>query len=173
MLEKSVDHKLSFPVSCHLTFSRCTILKIGVTIVCTTARLCIMCVRVCLHRCQKTFSCVYNMCLCWEWMQVVVHLSEGHREAPQSALLFITLQPVTKCGSHERQPHNPNLEVVIFSSAEASAFIAGQKTTITYLLCLTRGVLLCALCEGDNKHERFVLKIWHQLEQKTSVILSK
>lgn len=58
-----MGHKLSFPVTCRVSFSRCTILKIGVKIVHKPARLC-MCVYV--FTGAKRHSAVCTICACAE-----------------------------------------------------------------------------------------------------------
>lgn len=73
---------LQFQCSPCLSYSRATTLKIGVVIVYVCARLQCVCV---FAQVPKTFGSVYNMCLCWEWMQVALE----NRAAPQLALLFI------------------------------------------------------------------------------------
>lgn len=137
-----------------------TILKIGVVIV-----------SVCLHRCQKN-SVLSTICACseskcewvstWEQSGITVRVIVWKNSLKQSM------------GHADRRNTGCILKVVSLSNCLRSTLPEWVKKTNMCLLCLIHAKILWPLFQSPTtKHNRFILRNWHQLEQKTSVILSK
>ena len=150
------------PCSFCLSFSRATLLKIGVMIVCVCVCVCVCkSAYVCLHRCQKKSSPVHNMCLCWESEREWLSTWE---QSGTTVSLVVYNHSLKQSVDHADSRNTARVWRWLLSNRPR------PENTVVYLLCLTHGLLFMPIVsKSNNKHDAFTLRDWHQLKQKTSV----